>query len=356
MLAQRLFLVLFLSLLTSAPGSATTDFNALYKTSDMHCLVSTAESKEWEVTNLPIFNEVLLSWNARRPQQGTYTFYLSVKTHEWSPWIKYAEWGSDLQRSSEEKLPHFFINSYQDTVNIAEGQILQGLKIKVVANAGADLNDVYELFLSLSNLEQLPTITDYFEGESLNIKHIPQKSQIALNSPLSRRVCSPTSTAMVVNYLREQKGLDLVDTLDFAEQVRDQTFDIYGNWSLNVAQAYHSLQGLANVYLKRLNGFQELHQILSEGIPIVVSVKGNISRAPLPYNEGHLMVVNGWDEENQEVICIDPAFDKDEKTLVSYPLKDFLKVWSERKYIAYVFTIPSLDEIDTLENGEITYN
>lgn len=49
------------------------------------------------------------------------------------------------------------------------------------------------------------------------------------------------------------------------------------------------------------------------------------------------MTVIGYDAEAQEVICVDSAFESDEKTEVRYKLADFLSAWARRGNFAYLF-------------------
>ena len=89
---------------------------------------------------------------------------------------------------------------------------------------------------------------------------------------------------------------------------------------------------------ERLNGFDQIHQRLIQGTPIIVSVRGPLHGSALSYSAGHLMVVIGYDSLNQKVICMDPAFPSDDQTHVSYDLSNFIEAWSRRGKVAYIFS------------------
>jgi hypothetical protein len=117
--------------------------------------------------------------------------------------------------------------------------------------------------------------------------------------------------------------------------VHDDEWDIYGNWILNTAQGYQETGGAFRPHVRRLNGFPAVHRYLSEGLPVVVSVRGPLEGAPHPYASGHLICVIGY--EKGRVYCIDSGFPDDASTWTSYAMSDFLTAWSRRGYIAYVF-------------------
>jgi hypothetical protein len=92
--------------------------------------------------------------------------------------------------------------------------------------------------------------------------------------------------------------------------------------------------------VERLLDFEALYQQLDRGVPVIVSVRGPLPGSASPYAKGHLLVVRGYDASSQKVLCMDPAFPADEKTLVSYELSDFIQAWDRRGNLAYIL-VPS---------------
>src|SRR5665647_808347 len=74
---------------------------------------------EWEESDLEPFEELIISWNTPRPDQGHYFFSVSLQMDEWSPYVDYALWGKEKQNSYHST--NRFIKSYQDIINTKKG-------------------------------------------------------------------------------------------------------------------------------------------------------------------------------------------------------------------------------------------
>lgn len=284
-------------------------------------------SSIWENENVPLFDELMLTWNGERPSDGDYRFYISVKTDEWSPQLLYATWGLDGQSSFEAIEPASKVKVFQDALMVTQGKAT-GFKIEVFPKT-SDLS--LHVYTNGDRKDEVITASKDLASVSLNVKGL---SQIALNHPRAGHLCSPTSTCAVVQFLSNQHE----DPLDFASHVWDKGFDIYGNWVFNAAQASNLLGPSWHVWVERLSGFDAIHASLQKGIPVVVSIRGPLKGSAAPYLQGHLIAVIGYEAETQSVLCMDPAFPKDEETKVSYPLEDFLQAWSRRGRVAYYFS------------------
>jgi hypothetical protein len=126
--------------------------------------------------------------------------------------------------------------------------------------------------------------------------------------------------------------------LHFADRVFDSAFDIYGNWILNTAQAAHELGPLWNCFVTRLTYFGQILEQLHRGLPVIVSIQGELPGSVKPYDSGHLLVVRGYRAETNSVLCMDPAFPTDDSTHVEYALEDFVTAWQRRHGLAYIFS------------------
>ena len=125
-----------------------------------------------------------------------------------------------------------------------------------------------------------------------------------------------------------------IDPQVIAQNVWDSGFDIFGNWVFNVAQASTFLCPQWSCWVERLEGFDRIYHSLSQGAPVIVSVRGPLSGSAQPYAQGHLLAVIGYDALSQKVKCMDPAFPTDYQTHVSYDLEDLIQEWSRRGNIA----------------------
>ncbi len=286
-------------------------------------------------TDTPHFTQLIFSWNAFRPKQGYFKFNVQVrdaKTQRWYDWHRMTEWGANVQRSFR----HETLGSTYHHVRLEmpSGNYADGLRISVEALEGANLKKVRGLFVSVSNLRT-------FEAErldrsitglpSLALSRVPQQSQKVLDHPKKDVLCSPTSCCMLTSYLLKKR----LDPIDFANKSYDNGLNAYGSWPFNIAHAFERARGKCFFRVARLESFGQLHSMLKKEIPVVVSVRGHIDGAFKDYDDGHLLLVVGWNQAQQKVICHDPAFESNEETRVSYDIASFLRAWEKSRRLAY---------------------
>ena len=294
----------------------------------------------WKIEECPLFDELILSWNGRRPFKGKWVFWVSLcQEDKWSSWIRYAEWAPHSQRTFQYAQEGSWIESYQDVVYPKDGDC-RAFQVKITAEGGASLDACDTLYVCISFLDQHAPSPPDLALSSVLLPNVPCRSQIQLDHPRAQDLCSPTSITTAINFLSKETK---VDPVAFAAKAHDCEFDIYGNWILNTAQAYIDLCGRFRVQVKRLQDFSTLHSYLMRKLPVVVSIRGPLIGSSHPLTFGHLICVIGYDPEKQEVLCIDSGFAEDIKTFVSYPLQDFLLAWGRRQQVAYVFEPKKLE-------------
>jgi len=282
----------------------------------------------WEKKEIALFNELIVSWNGLRPEKGTWEIWVSLHQEEWSPWLHYAQWGVGQQKTFRDV--QSFANSYQDACFPKEG-VCDGFRVKVLAENGANLADLHALFACASHLPDYAPIVPS-DLSSVFLTDVPKQSQMILDHPRCKDLCSPTATTTAINYLL---GNTLIEPTSFAAKSHDDHWDIYGNWILNTAAAYAELSPHFSCHVQRLNSFTDLHSFLCKGCPVVVSIRGPIPGSASPYTSGHLICVTGY--APGQVHCIDSAFPETEMTQTTYPLEEFITAWGRRGNIAYVF-------------------
>lgn len=293
----------------------------------------------WEEASSDPFNELIFSWNAWRPENGKLTFAVSVKHgKQWSNWHRIAEWGPDYQRTFINKR-HPYVHTKHVRAEMQKGCLGRGFRVRVVSSGGADLTNLKALFACLSNTRHFQINTPKTDMRTVVINGVPRQSQMVIDHPRRKDLCSPTSTSVVVNYFMKQLYGELPNMhdyiVDFADKVHDAGPNIYGNWLFNVAQAYDSSNGDVFYRVERLNGFNDLYNYLSREIPIVVSVR-QLRGGATPYRNGHILVVAGYDAVKKTVMCIDPAFRDIKYKLKSYALWDFLRAWGRSQNLSYI--------------------
>jgi hypothetical protein len=278
------------------------------------------------------FDEFMITWNGNRPSKGLFKIYVKLFTDEWSSWFLYSEWGSEGQRSFSQSDHTDSVKLYQDGLNVKNGKKAIAFQVKIEAEEEASIDEIYSMHVYLGNSEQPTFDTEIKKPVAVSVS-VQGLSQMALPTEHRERLCSPTSTAAVVSYLKK----DPIDPLAFAEGAHDKGFDIYGNWVFNAAHASTFLGEDWHCWVERQSNFDNVLDYLKQDTPVIISVKGPLKGSALPYESGHLLVITGFDPMTNEVLCMDPAFDNDEKTIVRYDFNDLMKAWERRGFVSYVF-------------------
>ena len=153
--------------------------------------------------------------------------------------------------------------------------------------------------------------------------------------------CSPTSTAMVVNYWTRETGTQYAPTTDetswvnpafddpevdhAARYVYDYHYQGAGNWPFNTA--YAAERGLVSD-VTQLHNLREAEPFIRAGIPLVASVawESNKLDGGIKSTNGHLMVIGGF-MGNGDVIAYDPASIDNQAVRHVYNRRQFEKAW-----------------------------
>lgn len=296
----------------------------------------------WVKTDVPKFSQLIFSWNALRPTNGHYSFWVRVRdsvTKKWYRWHQMAQWGTDqqgrsLQRSFHSKslygTKYLFVR-----LELPKGRLADGFSIKIKAHSNASIKDIKNITVNTCNLRLFSSeafITHHSSLPSVYIKGVPRKSQMALKHPHCEVLCSPTSTSMLISHLLKKS----LDPRAIASGVYDNGLGVYGSWPFNTAHAFEVSNNKVLFHVERLDSFKALHGYLAKGIPVVVSVRGPLKGSASAYASGHLLLVVGFNKRFKKVLCQDPAFKNDSATAVAYNLKDFLLSWERSNRLAYI--------------------
>ena len=287
-------------------------------------------------TDTPAFTQLIFSWNALRPRKGHYAFYVQVRSKKkqcWSKWHKAVEWGARVQKSYESSADDVcrYVYVRLETEN---GDKADAFRIKVIAH-DTDMSGIKHMIINISDLTEF-TYEQIIPGTfaSVMMPNVPQKSQLILEHENNRMMCSPTSCSMLLEYIMEHK----IDPLEFAERAYDHGLCAYGSWPFNMAHAFECAGENVLCYATRLPSFAKLHEKLIEGIPVAVSVRGMIVGAPKEYENGHLLVVIGYDAALHKIICHDPAAPTNEQTLKEYDMHSFMRAWDRSRRLSYIIS------------------
>jgi Peptidase_C39 like family len=287
----------------------------------------------WSVSKTFPFDELLISWNAHRPIKGHYVILSRVWIQsKWSPWLLYAVWGTHEQFSFHDTTSAAPVHSFQDQVEVLDDQTASGFCIRVEACNGACLASFYDLYAGISLLKS-PKQSYPKPLHSFPPLTVPNISQLCLSHPRASSFCSPTSTTAVIQYLASKQ----LHPVQFAKKVYDSGFDIYGNWSFNIAQAFVELGQKWRCFCARMSKIEWLWDSLRRRVPVVISVIGTLPKTLRPYSSGHLIVIKGYDAQTEEFLCMDPAFPSNDETSIAYPWDELMQAWERRHYLAYFF-------------------
>jgi hypothetical protein len=284
------------------------------------------------------FTQLIFSWNAVRPAHGALIFYAQVRDKEsqkWGSWHKMMSWGHNVQRSFEDKKQRGNLSSYHFVrLEVDKESLADAFRIRVEREEGAQLSSLRSFVVSVTNLTAFVTekISELQELSSVVVKGVPVVSQFMLDHSQADRLCSPTSCSMVASFL----GKKTVSPILFADGVYDEGLGVYGSWPFNTAQIFEALQEKVSASVVRMDSFKQLHTQLIKGMPVVVSVRGFLRGAPKSYDNGHLLVVVGWDAQRREVVCNDPAHKTDAEVRSQYALSDFLAAWERSRRLTYL--------------------
>jgi hypothetical protein len=140
--------------------------------------------------------------------------------------------------------------------------------------------------------------------------------------------CSPVSLSMVMAYWSDRTGKKDLDQLVPAvvRGTYDYTYGGNGNWPFNTA--YASSLGF-DASVRRFDSLGQVERCVAAGLPIVASIawkRGELSGAPIPESEGHLLVIRGFDSSGN-VIVNDPAGCDDSRVRRVYRRDEFARAW-----------------------------
>ncbi len=290
-------------------------------------LMSASNLNTWIIKDIPKTDRIVFSWKAQR-YDVPIKFSFSLLYDTWTPPRVFCEWGKDEQKSFSYDDPLQRFQFFQDELLLL-AMMPKKIKIEVLSLQNIKIPKFFASFVASDDLSLIHEINT----PSLQLCPKWHYSQIALNLPYSHRICSPMALINASSFFLKEEAFDIPE---FIKGVYDKNFDIYGNWMLNTAHAA-ALFSDVEPKAQRLSSFEDVIQELSKGKPVIASISGQLSGAPLSYPHGHLLVIYGWDNEQKKVLCIDSAAESHERTLVEYDYIQLMESWSKKFRLCYTF-------------------
>jgi hypothetical protein len=203
------------------------------------------------------------------------------------------------------------------------------LRLRLRADdAGAVLRAPWAVTLSAS--DGGPVDATETPGRRAVAIDVPAFSQMEEPEAVRRRICSPTSVAMVLALHGKRAAV-----ADLAAEMLHVPLDLYGVWPSAIRAA--ARRGVAG-YLLRFPGWAAAEWCLDRGLPIVASVRyeaGELTNAAIPSTPGHLLVLTGLDGD--DVLVNDPAAASRAEVRRRYRRDELTRVWLDRVGVGYVF-------------------
>ena len=301
--------------------------------------------------------EAILSWNVKATGESGAYFEIRVRddhTRSWGPWLFMGEAARLGHRDQEPRVKvgsrmKVDVDVLSDTSWFRDAQIRVGLRAR---NGGKVEVKRVDLTRSLAfakvavqarrNAVLEPDWKKWDLPESIDLQ-APFLSQATPEPALSGRLCSPASTAMAVAWaqgITAQAARDSGLVYELTKRVHDSRHDLYGNWPRNTQGAFES--GVEGKVI-RFGSVIDVYRVLAGGGIVVASIMakpGELSGAPYSDTQGHLIVINGYNQYG-DFLVLDPAATDAEGGTLVYSKKDMAVVWlKNRRGTAYLFWKP----------------
>ncbi len=298
------------------------------------------------------YSELIASWNASTP--GDSWIEVNVRgtadTGATSKWYVLGRWtagDAHLHRTSVSGQRDELATVLVDTLATVDDHVFSDWQLRIdlyrLAGTGdtPSVRTVGAMASSLPDVKKIPASPTTMTSDIvLDVPEYSQETHIGHYPEWDNggeAWCSPTSTAMVLDYW--DMGPTPEDTawvdppLDAqvdhaARYVYDYLYDGAGNWPYNTA--YAGTFGLEG-FVTRLRSLAEAEQFIKAGIPLVVSMsfkKSQLDGAGYGTN-GHLMVIRGF-EADGDVVANDPAshlIPSNDEVQVTYDREQFENAW-----------------------------
>ena len=279
------------------------------------------------------FTEAIASWNASTPPGTWIELQLRARFNtRWSRWYNLGVWASDnstIERHSVKQQDDADGRVAADTLvvtNQEQPPAAVQLKVRLFSATGSLTPVVRNLSVAYSTAApEAPILLDGNPERWNQRMNVPECSQMVYADG-GEVWCSPTSLSMVLKYWARDTGPCEPTVRAAVAGVDDWVYEGYGNWPFNVA--YASTQGLEG-YVARFTTLRQVEEWIAAGVPVIASVawgKGELTGAPIPTSNGHLVTIVGFDAQGNPIVN-DPAAATDSSVQRTYIRSEFETAW-----------------------------
>src|SRR5215208_1180261 len=305
------------------------------------------------------FNELVSSWNTKTPV-GT---WVDVKVRpqledgHWAKSYTLGQWAyadSDFHRTSVgaqgDADGYVAIDTFFAKDHLAVAYQLQiSLYRRLGSTASPTVSRLSAVASDLRNRKSTFPSRTTMNGQTIDLG-VPQYSQEIHHGEYPQydnggeAWCSPTSTAMVVDYwakkfpragyspsATETAWVDRAFADPWVDHTARYVYDYHyngaGNWPFNTA--YAAERGLV-ADVTQLHSLREAEDFIKAGIPLVASIaftSNKLADADIKSTNGHLAVIVGFTGDGGQVIVNDPASPTDADVKHFYDREEFERAW-----------------------------
>ncbi|MDO9379586.1 MAG: C39 family peptidase [Nocardioidaceae bacterium] len=292
--------------------------------------------------------EVIPSWNATTPTGSLVQVQVRVRTTagRTGSWDTVADWASadsSVKRRSGTPQTDDVARVVADTVRATGSHRIGAwqVRLKLMRKAGAKSASVQSVGATFSTARSVPATSRTTMTRTTRLA-VPQYSQMIHMGEYPKwngggeAWCSPTSTTMVLRYLKSGPTAAQYAWVNkgyrdrFVDHGARQTFDYRyggtGNWSFNTA--YAGSFGL-DAHVTRLRDLRDAEKLVKAGTPVIVSIefsRGQLSGAPISSTAGHVVVITGFTADGR-VLVNDPAGTTNAAVDRTYDRAQFERAW-----------------------------
>ncbi|WP_422772805.1 C39 family peptidase [Plantactinospora sp. WMMC1484] len=305
-------------------------------------------------------SELVASWNAETPAgtwiqielQGTYN------TGELTPWYVLGRWAAgdqDIRRATVNRQGDPWSTIWTDTFaidDVTNGVLLRAYQLRLtlyrapenrrsprVRMLGAMSSMVPDRFTVPASTGRIAWGRELAvprHSQNIHAGHYPEYNGGG------QAWCSPTSTAMVLEYWGRKPSAEETAWVDpdypdptvnhAARMTYDYAYSGCGNWPFNTAYAA-SFPGL-EAKVTRLHSLDEVEHFVAAGMPVITSqsfLAEELEGANYG-TSGHLFVVVGFTHDG-DVVINDPASSSNDAVRNVYRRDQFEQIWLRTKRI-----------------------
>ncbi len=281
------------------------------------------------------FDTQVPSWEAVTPAGTWVELEVRVRSQGgWTPWFDMGVWSSETGSVGRHSVNGQWSGAWEvltDTLQSKGLAFAEAYQYRLTLFT--EQWNVSPLVRSIS----MAASNSYRHGENLGVPGdgsswgrelaVPARSQMVYPDG-GEAWCSPVSLSMVMAYWADRTGKKDLDQpiLVVVWGSYDYAYGGNGNWPFNTA--YASSLGF-DASVRRFDSLGQVERCVAAGVPVVASIawkRGELSGAPIPESEGHLLVIRGFDPSGN-VLVNDPAGCDDSCVRRVYRRDEFARAW-----------------------------